>query len=61
MGKAELGLPRKDRITSSGLTCLELLIPLDSLREDLNGTVNVFFVAIHRHQRRHLQTFKSSL
>lgn len=48
-------------ISSSGLTCLVLLIPLDSLCEDLNCTVNILFVTVHCHQRRHLQTFKSSI
>lgn len=53
-------LARSDCVTSSVLTCLELLIPLDSLCEDLNCTVNVFLMTVHRHQCRHLQMFKNS-
>lgn len=48
-------------ISSSGLTCLILLIPLDSLCEDFNCTVDILLMTVHCHQCRHLQTFKSSI
>lgn len=49
-------LDRKARQLKQNFTChlscsayLELLVPLDSLCEDLNRTVNIFFMTIHCH------------
>lgn len=57
-GKATPDLARKSqkRLAPLVLTYLELLIPLDSLCENLNCTVNVLFMTVHCHQCRHLQT-----